>query len=267
MVRKKRYFTLANKGLNPNLPWSLQDVRAIENQRMFGFQGLTGVGHFENLSNEHPEGTPTGSSNMTLALGLRYNGPPPSGNPMISRFGNGSNAGFLIQELSVSRRFGIVMGNCTMFASHSLLPGQSCNLVITFSGSNAATYLNGVLVASGTGTYLPPNTGSNPFIIGSSFNGAVPAVNWNISYFSISPDYAQTPQEVSSWDQAVRMTGPMATISASNFWNARDLQTVGIDKHIISPQWVDRINNLTIARITGSNINLIDFSPVYPSKW
>lgn len=271
MANKKLFYTLTNRGLDPNINWPRSEILAIEKQTWYGVQGFTGLGHFQSDSNNQPAGLPTGSSTMTIAWGARWEGRPPSGsgNPIPIRFGNGTTVGWIFQELPVSRRLVWALGNAVLIASHSMSSAVNYTFAMTMTGGLATVYVNGITFATSSGrTYGVPNTATNPFLFGGSFGAAVPAVNWTLNFFTISGDVALTATEMSGWDRRIRQFGPQPLPSASNFWYAQDLITSGTDNHVTSPFWVDRIGGVGIERLSGSNLILRAYTPIIASgRW
>lgn len=270
MANKKLYYIFADRGLDPNKPWDKSAVLALENQTWYGVQGFSGPGHFQSNTLDQPAGLPTGSATMTIAWGARWDGPPAvAGNPMLLRFGNGSNSGWLMQELPVSRRLGWILGNSVLLASHSMEPGINYTFAMTMQDGTCSCYVNGLPFVTSSGkVYGAPNVPTNPFLFGGSFNQSVPAINWTFNFFSISGDICMSDTEISGWDKNIRQFGPSALPSASNFWYAADLEATGSDEHITSTYWYDRIGNVGIERLSGSNLCLRTYTPTIPTgRW
>jgi hypothetical protein len=190
-------------------------------------------------------GLPTGSANMTIGFSARWHGPPASGsggNPLLFRYGNASNRGWTIQELPVSKRIGFIINNLTLVISHSMIPSSSYNFAITLQNGTASMYANGLPWISGASTYSSPLSGTDIWTFGGSTSNLVPARNWSLAAWSMAGDRAMSATEVSSWNATIIAAGqPLPVLSASHYWNARDLFYSGATRNIVASQsWIDR---------------------------
>lgn len=230
-----------------------------------GVSAFTGSGHFETAIASQPENLPTGSSTMTVTVGAKWNGPPPSGsgNPMLVKFGNGSSSGFVFQELPVSQRMAWGIGNTSLITSHSMTASQNYTFTSTIVGGLVSFYLNARLMLTSSGrTYTPAPTASQALTFGGSTSGLVPARNWTINFISVAGDTALTEAEVSAWNDLVRDTGPQPLPSASHFWTASDIHTRDFDNFVVSSHWVDRVQGCAIERLSGSGLLLETYERV-----
>jgi hypothetical protein len=215
----------------------------------YGVFHFTGSATFQSPLNVN---LPTGSANMTIGFSAKWHGPPASGsggNPLLFRFGNGTTRGWVLQELPVSKRLGFIFNNLTLTVSHSMIVSQSYNFAITLANGTASMYANGLPWISGASVYSTALTGTDVWCFGGSTSGLVPARNWSLAAWSIAGDRAMSAAEVSGWNSRIISMGqPLPVISASHFWNARDLVYTGSTRDIaVSQSWIARFANTPIS--------------------
>lgn len=217
---------------------------------------------------------PTGSSTMTIGFSIKWHGPPASGsggNPIPFRYSNGTSRGFLMQELPVSKRLAFIIGNSTTIVSHSMISGSSYNLAISLTNGTSSVYANGLPWYSASNvTYTPPVSGTDIWTFGGSTSNLVPARNYTLAAWSIAGDRAMTAAEISGWNASIISIGqPLPVLSASHYWNARDLFYSGATRDIVASQsWIDRFTNSPISGLyvpvnNQPNMAINTFAPVF----